>query len=430
MTPPETSGQREMPKIYSVSELTRDVKILLEAKYPAVWVEGEISNFRLSPTGHGYFTLKDQFCQIAAVIFRSTLSLLTVEPKDGMKVVVSGSIGVYEKRGQYQVVVSRVEEKGIGALQIAFEKLKRKLFEEGLFRPEHKKPLPLLPQRIGVVTSPTGAAIRDILNVLERRFSNLHVILNPVRVQGEEAAGEIASALADFNRWKNVDVIILGRGGGSLEDLWPFNEETVARAIYASEIPIISAVGHEIDWSISDFVADVRAPTPSAAAELVIGRKEEMVERIGVFRDSLWHHASALLSEYRRRVELARQSYVFREPGNLVKQYRQQVDELLGRASLLSRHRLQMFAQKVQGLRSRLESLDPEGVLARGYSITLDPVDGTVVSRVAQATIGKQLRTLVNDGSFLSRVTDVRPGEVARRGKSNERSGREEREEL
>ncbi len=430
MIPRDTSRQHETPKIYSVSELTRDIKTLLEAKYPVLWVEGEISNFRVSPTGHGYFTLKDKFCQIAAVIFRSQLHRLPIPLKDGVKVMVSGSIGVYERRGEYQIIVSKVEEKGLGALQIAFEKLKRKLFEEGLFDSDHKKPLPLLPQRIGVVTSPTGAAVRDILNVLQRRFSNLHIILHPVRVQGEEAAGEIALALADFNHLRNVDVIILGRGGGSLEDLWAFNEEVVARAIFASQIPVISAVGHEIDSTISDFVADVRAPTPSAAAELVIGRKEEIAERISAFRDRLYHHASALLGDYRRRVELARQSYVFRQPGNLIKQYQQEVDELLGRLSLLSRHRVEMAAQSVQSLAYRLESLNPEGVLARGYSITLDVADGTVLSRVAQARIGKEVSTFVRDGSFNSRVTEVRPGDVPRRTKNNEKPGEEERKEL
>jgi len=419
MIPRGISTQQESPRIYSVSQLTRDIKTLLETKYPAVRVEGEISNFRLSPTGHAYFSLKDEFCQMSAVIFRSQLRGLSAPLKDGMRVVLSGSIGLYERRGEYQIIVSRVEEKGVGALQIAFEKLKRKLFEEGLFRPEHKKPIPLLPRRIGVVTSPTGAAIRDILNVLERRFSNLHIILNPVRVQGYEAAGEIATAISDFSRMSNVDVIIVGRGGGSLEDLWAFNEEVVARAIYASKIPIISAVGHEIDWTISDFVADVRAPTPSAAAELVIGRKDEMVERISAFRDRLYHYASALLADSRRRVDMARQSYVFRQPGDLVKQYRQQVDELLDRLSLLCRHHLEISAQKVQSLGSRLKSLNPESVLARGYSITLDIANGTVIYRVAQAEMGREVRTLVRDGSFISRVSDVRPGGATWRTKSN-----------
>lgn len=430
MTRQGISGQKGAAKIYSVSELTRDIKIVLETRYPAVWVEGEISNFRVSPTGHGYFTLKDEFSQIAAVVFRSQLRRLPVALKDGMRVVVSGSIGVYERRGEYQIIVSKVEEKGVGALQIAFEKLKKKLFEEGLFSPEHKKPIPLFPGRIGVVTSPTGAAIRDILNVLERRFSNLHIILNPVRVQGVEAAGEIASALADFNRLRNVDVIIVGRGGGSLEDLWAFNEEIVARAMFASELPVISAVGHEIDWTISDFVADVRAPTPSAAAELVIGRKEEIAGRISALRERLYHYASALVGEYGRRVDVAKQSYVFREPGNLIKQYQQQVDELLGRLSLLSRHHLEMSAQRVGSLTGRLESLNPEGVLARGYSITVDVADGSVVSHVGDVTMGAQVKTLVTDGSFTSRVTEVRPGDVSRRTKSNENSQRQGREKL
>ncbi len=403
----DVNGQPESRKVYSVSEVTRDIKVLLETRYPSLWVEGEVSNFRVSPTGHGYFTLKDEFCQITAVIFRSQLSRLSFSLEDGMKVVVSGSIGVYERRGEYQIIVSKVEKKGVGALQIAFEELKRRLYQEGLFLAEHKKPIPLLPRRIGVVTSPTGAAIRDILNILERRFSNLHVQLNPVRVQGEEAAAEIASAIADFNRWQNVDVIIVGRGGGSIEDLWPFNQEIVARAIYDSQVPVISAVGHEIDWTISDFVADVRAPTPSAAAELVIGRKDEMAQRITTLRDRLCHFASAFLGDYRRRVELARQSYVFREPLNLIKQYRQQVDELAGRLILVSHYRLEVSAQRVQSLRGRLQSLDPRSVLARGYSITLDADDGSVVSHVARARVGRDIRTLVSDGAFTSRVLEV-----------------------
>ncbi len=411
MTLQPSNDQTRLRKIYSVSELTRDIKTLLEAKYPLLRVEGEVSNFRVSPTGHAYFTLKDEFCQIAAVMFRSQLSRLSMDLKDGMKVVVSGNITVYEKRGEYQIIVSKVEERGIGALQVAFERLKRKLFEEGLFSPDRKKPIPLLPQRIGVVTSPTGAAIRDILNVLERRFSNLHVILNPVRVQGEEAAAEIVAALADFNRLNNVDVIILGRGGGSLEDLWPFNEEIVARAIAASKIPIISAVGHEIDWTISDFVADLRAPTPSAAAELVVGRKDEITERIGFLRDRLCHWASAIVGDYHKRLALAVKSYVFREPGNLIKQYQQQVDEYLARMILLSRHRLQIFGQTVRNLSDRLRSLNPHGVLARGYSITIDTADGTVVSRVLHAKVGGEVTTIVRDGSFFSRVTGVRPEE-------------------
>jgi exodeoxyribonuclease VII large subunit len=411
-------------RIFSVSELTRDIKILLETKYPTVSVEGEISNLRVSPTGHGYFTLKDRFSQISAVIFRTQLSRLSMELKDGMKVVLTGSLGVYEKRGSYQIIVSRVEEKGVGALQMAFERLKRKLYEEGLFQAEHKKPIPLLPEHIGVITSPTGAAIRDILNVLDRRFSNLHIVLNAVRVQGEEAAGEIVAALADFNRLRNVDVIILGRGGGSLEDLWPFNEESVARAIYASEIPVISAVGHEIDWTISDFVADVRAPTPSAAAEIVIGRKQELADRIESLRERLYHCASSLLRDYGRRLDLAQQSYVFREPGNLIRQYQQQVDEFLGRMMLLCEHSVDLLGHRVEGLSRRLRSVSPEGVLARGYSITVDVASGSTVSRVAQTGRDRQIRTVVQDGSFVSQVSDVNPTEEARRTQTDESRGK------
>ncbi len=393
--------------IYTISELTRDIKILLEAKYPAIWVEGEISNYRKSPTGHIYFTLKDEFAQIGAIIFKSTYFSDSMELRDGMKVIAFGNISVYERRGTYQFIVTRIQEKGVGALQLAFEALKKKLFEEGLFDEKYKKPIPPFPQHIGVVTSPTGAAIRDILNVLDRRFSNLHIILNPVRVQGDEAAGEIVKAIEEFNELNNVDVIIVGRGGGSLEDLWPFNEEIVARAIFKSRIPIISAVGHEIDWTISDFVADFRAPTPSAAAELVVSRKEEILEKICNLREKLYHYIQSLVQNYKSRLRLATGSYVFREPINVVRQYQQLVDDYVNRLGLFTRHRLVLMKEKVKNLTKQLDSTSPKAVLNRGYSITTDIKEKKVITDTAKLEIGEKVDTTLKKGSFRSNVEKI-----------------------
>lgn len=250
--------------IYTVSELTREARMLLESAFPAVWVEGEISNFSIHSSGHMYFSLKDENAVLNCAMFRSENQQLKFGPKDGMQVLCFGRISIYDKQGRYQLYVQTMEPKGLGALQLAFQQLKERLQKEGLFDAAHKKPIPFLPQRIGIVTSPTGAAIRDILNISTRRFQNIHIIINPVRVQGEGAAIEIANAIKEFNEYAKLDVIIVARGGGSLEDLWSFNEEIVARAIYDSKIPVISAIGHEVDFTIADFVADFRAPTPSA----------------------------------------------------------------------------------------------------------------------------------------------------------------------
>ena len=261
-------------RVLTVTELTRLIKAALESEVGTVWVEGEVSNLRQPSSGHLYFTVKDANAQITAVLFRGDQQRLKFKPRDGLQVRVYGEISVYERSGNYQIIVRVLEEAGKGALQAKFEELKEKLQKEGLFDPARKKAIPLLPRHVGVVTSPTGAAIHDILNVISRRFPNLHLVLAPVKVQGEGAAREIAAAIEFLNRRGGFDVLIVGRGGGSLEDLWCFNEEIVARAIAASRIPVISAVGHEIDFTISDFVADLRAATPSAAAELVVGRKD------------------------------------------------------------------------------------------------------------------------------------------------------------
>ena len=264
-------------RVLTVSQVTQELKELLEDSYPLVWIEGEISNLRVVQSGHAYFTLKDARSQLRAVMFRSSVRQLPFTPEAGMQVVARGRLSVYEPRGDYQLIAEAIDPKGVGALQIAFEQLKERLFQEGLFDQDRKLPLPAMPQRIGVVTSPTGAAIRDIIQVAHRRSANVHLFLYPVRVQGNEAAGEIVRAIDALNAYEPaLDVLIVGRGGGSLEDLWAFNEEPVAWAIARSEIPIISAIGHETDTTIADFVSDLRAPTPSAAAELVVKSAEEV----------------------------------------------------------------------------------------------------------------------------------------------------------
>ena len=402
-----TATEREDEHVFTVSELTRGIKVLLEARYPIVWLEGEVSNYRASPAGHRYFTLKDEFAQISAVMFKATRAPSGFRFADGMKVVVQGALGVYEPRGAYQIIVKRIEERGVGALQLAFERLKRKLYDEGLFDEAHKVPVPMLPERIGVVTSPTGAAIRDILNVLERRFAEVHLTLVPVPVQGAAAAGEIVEALDLLNRLDVVDVIILTRGGGSLEDLWPFNEEAVARAIYRSRIPVISAVGHEIDWTISDFVADLRVPTPSAAAELVIGRKAELLERVGFLRGKLYTSVVGRVGELARRLEVARKSYVFREPAGLVRQYQQRVDDAVERMALHARHQIARLGDRTREYAGRLSALNPLAVLARGYSVTTHEASGALVTDAAALGQGDRVRTRVHRGSFTSEVTET-----------------------
>ena len=293
--------EEQSPKIYTVSALTEEVKDLLEEHFDFVWVEGEISNFRSPSSGHYYMVLKDEKAQIRAVMFRPQTRYLKFTPEDGMKVIVQGRIGVYQPRGEYQIILDYLEPLGIGALALAFEQLKKKLAAEGVFDEEIKRPLPFLPQRVAVITSPTGAAIRDFLKIIHRRFANIEIIVVPVKVQGDEATAEMVEALDTVNRELNVDVIVLTRGGGSLEDLWAFNQEQLALAIRASRIPVVSAVGHEIDITISDLAADLRAPTPSAAAELIVMEKESLVERF---------------KEMRGRLELYTKTYV----GNLNQQ--------------------------------------------------------------------------------------------------------------
>jgi exodeoxyribonuclease VII large subunit len=347
--------------VWKVSELTEQIGALLEGAFPDVWIEGEVSNYHLAQSGHLYFTLKDARAQIRCVCFRDQLRGLKFRPEDGLEITVRGSVAVYSPRGEYQVYVSYIEPVGLGALQLAFEQLKRKLDEEGLFDEQRKKPLPLLPRSIGVITSPTGAAIRDILRVLKRRFANVHLQLYPVKVQGESAVGEIAAALRYFNRGKLVEVVILARGGGSLEDLWAFNEERLARAIAASEIPVITGVGHETDFTIADFVADLRAPTPSAAAEIVVRSRQEFEHHIQAsFRD-LVKEMRYLLSLRRRRLHEVRSDRGFRQVEVLLRRHHQQLDEHSAAMGIALRRQLALAQQRLTKAGARILSFDLYG---------------------------------------------------------------------
>jgi len=312
-------SENNRTRIYTVTELTEEIREILESSFENIWVEGEVSNFRCPSSGHFYFTLKDETSQIRAVMFRSQNRLMAFQLEDGMHVLSRGMLAVYGPKGEYQLVVDFMEPKGIGALQLAFEQLKERLQKEGLFDPSRKIPLPYLPRRIAVVTSPTGAAIRDILKIIFSRFPNIEVLLVPVRVQGEGAAQEIARAVDDVNSIEGIDIVILARGGGSIEDLWPFNEEVVARAIFRSRLPVVSAVGHEIDFTISDFVADLRAPTPSAAAELVVREKSKLIEEIQKLMDGL---------ERAIRVEIQREREALLQMGKGLGDPRRRLEEI------------------------------------------------------------------------------------------------------
>ncbi len=418
-------------RVYSIIELTRLIKTALESRFRSIWVEGELSNVKRPASGHLYFTIKDKQAQIDAVMFRGSQQRLTFEPRDGIMVQAQGDIGVYEPRGSYQIVVRVMEEGGAGALQARFEALKRKLQAEGLFEAGRKRPLPLLPRCVGVVTSGTGAAFRDILNVIGRRFPHLRIVLAPVRVQGTGAAEEIAEAIGLLNRLGGVDAMIVGRGGGSLEDLWAFNEECVARAIAASAVPVISAVGHETDFTIADFTADLRAPTPSAAAELVVGRKDAFESAIADMRRRMERALRQVAAAARARLGVLSGSYVFREPGNLSVRYRQHLTQVgrTARQALLDRvrdnrlrldeaairmaHTVQMRRQqsgdRLERSRLQLRALDPRGVLRRGYTLTRD-ADGHLVIRAAQVPPGGRLVTEFQDGSVASIVAGTPAG--------------------
>jgi exodeoxyribonuclease VII large subunit len=348
-------------RVWKVSELTETISDLLERAFPDVWVEGEVSNCHAAQSGHIYFTLKDVRSQIRCVCFRDQARMLKFRPEDGLHVTVRGSLGVYEPRGEYQIYVTVIEPVGAGALQIAFEQLKKKLQEEGLFDAARKRALPVLPRCIGVVTSPTGAAVRDILRVLKRRFANVHVQIYPVKVQGDGAAAEVAAGLRHFNRAKFADVVIVARGGGSLEDLWAFNEEIVARAIAASEVPVITGIGHETDFTIADFVADLRAPTPSAAAEIVVQSRQEFERHIAACSRDLVKEVRYFLSQRRHRVRDLQTHRGFRQLELLVRRRHQQLDELSSSLGMVLRLKLATARQRMTRAGAQIASFDLRG---------------------------------------------------------------------
>jgi exodeoxyribonuclease VII large subunit len=438
--------------IYTVSRLTAHIRDVLERQVPPFWVEGEISNLRAPGSGHAYFTLKDDQAQIRAVLFRNRLRRIRFQPVDGLHVLVFASLEVYAARGEYQMVVELMEPRGLGALQLAFEQLKQKLRADGLFEAARKRPLPRFPRKVGIVTSPTGAAIQDILRIIGRRFQGLHIVVRPVRVQGEGAAAEIAEGIRDLNLLGDIDVLIVGRGGGSLEDLWAFNEEVVARAIVESKAPVISAVGHEMDVTIADFVADLRAPTPSAAAELVVREKEAIRAGVADLRERLTRATARVLERRRERLRFLIQRRVLGDPSRGLRDLHRRLDELSFRlrAGLAtryrqSRHRLALAEGRLRAaspfvrlgtqrrmlthlegrlgagvhrsldhsrhrLRvaaGRLDGLSPLAVLRRGYSLTRRPA-GEIVQRASQVAPGDTVDVLLHEGSLECRVLDTR----------------------
>ncbi|NQT06663.1 MAG: exodeoxyribonuclease VII large subunit [Candidatus Omnitrophica bacterium] len=393
--------------VYTVSELTKYIRVILEDTFSRVLVEGEISNYIRHSSGHIYFSLKDEGSVINCAFFKYANKNLKFKPEDGLKVLCRGRISVYDKRGQYQLYIEKIEPKGLGALQLAFEQLKEKLNKEGLFDEAHKMPIPYLPSKIGVVTSPTGAAIRDMLRVTRQRFQNIDIIINPVRVQGEGSELEIACAIEDFNRFGDVDVIIVGRGGGSLEDLWAFNEEVVARAIYNSRIPIISAVGHEVDWTIADFVADLRSPTPSAAAEAVIPKKADLIETIREHTKRLKSALTGHIEDLETRLKNLSESYIFRQPLNIIQQHQQRIDDIVKAIKTKTDHVVEIKAGLFKNLLGRLNSLSPFAVLERGYSLTTKLPGGDLVKDAKHLKRGDRVKTRLMNGLFVSSVERI-----------------------
>ncbi len=426
------SDLREPRRVLSVSELTGDIRALLEERFVDIWVEGELSNCRVWNTGHLYFTLKDETAQIKGVMFRSALRYLRFKPQDGLRVVARGRVSVYDPKGEYQIVCEHLEPEGLGALQLAFDQLKQRLAAEGLFDPRRKRPLPALPRKSGIVTSLDGAAVRDIIQVLRRRYPNAHLVIRPTRVQGEGSALDIARALRAIGKVPGVDVVIVGRGGGSMEDLWAFNEEVVARAIAGCPLPTISAVGHETDVTIADFVADLRAPTPSAAAEMVVSRKDDFCAHI----DRLANGVTSAMKSRVHRLE-SRLRALDARPGRAL------LSQLAARGRLYQsmRRKLDTFDIRVRlgGVRSRLvaaegrlggaltrkhhaadarlrstaarlEALSPLAVLGRGYAVCWNADHTAIIRDASKVAIGERVHVKVEQGELDCNVTGSRPG--------------------
>ncbi|MFH0762338.1 MAG: exodeoxyribonuclease VII large subunit [Candidatus Omnitrophota bacterium] len=400
--------------IYTVSEITQDITLILESTFENVWVEGEVTGVSRIPTGTTFFSLKDQECILKCVIFASYLKGLKFELKDGIKIICFGRISIYGKRGEYQLYAQRAEPKGIGSLQLALEQLKSKLEKEGLFSPAHKRKIPYLPKRLGVVTSSSGAAIKDILKVLDRRFRDVHIIVRAAQVQGDGAKEDIASAIKDLNDFnarlgsrERIEVMIVGRGGGSIEDLWAFNEEIVARAIYSSAIPVISAVGHERDWTVADLVADLRAATPSAAAEIVIPKKEDLKEKLNYFiaglKRSFLNFTAGLqdeLDNLARRLSLM-------NPMALIQQHKLKILDLSRQILVRMRHMFSLKETKFKGSVEKLSALSPLNILGRGYSITFKLPENLILKDVEELKPGDTIKTRLHKAEVTSEVTEV-----------------------
>ncbi|MBV9126274.1 MAG: exodeoxyribonuclease VII large subunit [Planctomycetes bacterium] len=414
-------------KVLSVSELTLGVKNLLEEAFPGVWVAGEVSNLSRPSSGHLYLTLKDSQAQLAALIWRGVALRMRYDLHDGMEVIAFGRLGLYAPHGKYQLVVEQIQPKGIGAQELALRQLKEKLFRLGYFDPKRKKPLPMFPRRVGLVTSPTGAAVRDMVEILGRRWPAVEVWVCPVKVQGEGAAEEIAAAVQLFNQVGGVDVMIVGRGGGCAEDLGPFNEEWVARAMFASRIPVVSAVGHEIDVTIADLVADRRALTPSEAAELVVPNQAEMLEGLRVREERLHALLHQRLERARGRLQELSERRAFKFPLERIHQAGQRVDELADRLRRTLEQRLVRWRERLQAQTARLQNLSPLNVLGRGYSLTRKESDHQVVRRSDQVQPGDRLVTLLDQGQIISRVEECQARPISSRNLKEDVSFRVER---
>jgi exodeoxyribonuclease VII large subunit len=417
--------------IFTVASLTSNIKNLLEGNFKDIYVQGEVTNLKIQSSGHIYFSLKDQSAQISCALFKGYANYVKQLPKSGDKIIIRGDISVYPPRGGYQMIVKGLSFVGVGELLIKLHELKLKLKNLGWFDKEHKKPLPAFPKKIGVITSPTGAVIQDILNVLSRRFSSFNLLLNPVKVQGDGAAREIAKAIYEINKHNLVDVIIVGRGGGSLEDLWAFNEEIVAKAIFESKIPIISAVGHETDISLSDYVADIRAPTPSAAAEIVIAEKEQILNSLETYNYQLKKLIFQKIKEYRLQLQSIEKQPIFSSSYTLLGQYIQQLDDISPQFSTAIKNYLQrkkdhlesirsralllnpktkilILKQRLQTLASHLRSLDPKNLLKKGYSIILSQKTNSTILSTKQVEKDDKIYALVSDGKILAKIEEVK----------------------
>jgi exodeoxyribonuclease VII large subunit len=397
----------ETPTSYTVQEVNAYLRELMESDptLQDIWVQGEVSNLSVPRSGHMYFTLKDAQATLRCVMWRSQVARLTYLPQDGDQVEIHGSISVYEAGGQYQLYADQIRPIGEGLLYQEFNRLKQKLQDEGLFDPERKRPVPYSPQTIGIVTSPTGAALRDILNTLRRRYPLVEVVLSPTAVQGDAAQDEIIAALQYLNQFVQPDVILVARGGGSIEDLWAFNEEQVARAIAASNAPVICGVGHETDFTIADFVADLRAPTPTAAAELAVPDQMEirgiLLERLA----ALAQNFSEQVAEKRWNLQQLLSNLLRRSPDAQLRSNRQRVDDLIRQGERAIRYQIELQRTQLQGFSQYISALNPQGIMERGYAVVTQP-DGSVVKKVKDVKTGDQLKVRVSDGTFYAKVKE------------------------